>query len=107
MLIYAIESKTSEELIRWLIDHMKLIHRQSSYPSVIHVDVQDKYNKTALMYAMEVGFYDTANYLIDRGADIELRDNAKQSALLYAITFKAPKSIIEKLVIQSYTFPFW
>jgi ankyrin repeat protein len=49
-----------------------------------NINVRDKYNQTALMLAAENGYTRVVSLLIDKGADMNAKDNEGRTALMRA-----------------------
>ena len=51
----------------------------------VHINYQDQYGKSALMYAISAKHYTIVNYLLTRGADVRLQDNDGKTPLMHAV----------------------
>ena len=61
--------------------------------SMVNLDAQDEYGKTALFYAVEFGNNGIVKELCDRGANLEVKDRCGHTALSYGVHLKYRRCI--------------
>lgn len=64
------------------IDLLKCLKLVSNFDK-IDINCKDRYGMTALMYACTNGYLKIIEYLVDNGADIEIKDNQNDETVLF------------------------
>jgi|GEM_PF-4942929 len=72
--------------------------------SDINLNAQDCYGKTALIYAIEFGYDELAEMLVDRGSDFTIRDKYFGSAIIYLKKYDKPPALYSRLAEMDKTY---
>ena len=83
-----IEGKTSAEQQQSDLSPGMPAPAQMKLGKVGTVDISDNHGRTALSFAAEGGEEDIAQYLLDAGARVDLKDDSKRSPLYWAVVKK-------------------
>jgi hypothetical protein len=74
--------------------------KSSWFRSASPIDPRTKSGKTPLMYAIENGNKEVARYLISQGADVNIQNICRETALIVAVT-RQNKDLVQKLAQRS------